>query len=65
VQVGRSGMGGERMIIGNKEKTIVLFLHFQKIPDRPEIISQMEISGWPDAAYYSFHLPVRINEIRI
>jgi hypothetical protein len=38
------------MNIGNEKIAVVIFLHFQKATHRAEIISEVQISGWPDAA---------------
>jgi hypothetical protein len=42
-------MRGERMNIGNEKIAVVIFLHFQKAAHRAEIISEVQISGWPDS----------------
>ena len=37
------------MNIGNEKVAVVIFLHFQKTTHGTEIISEVQISGWPDA----------------
>jgi hypothetical protein len=44
-------MRGKGMIIGDEEKTLVLFLHPDKTFQRPEIIPEVKVSRWPDSAY--------------
>jgi hypothetical protein len=48
-------VGGQGMIVCNKKVTVMLLLHFYKIPDSPKIISQMKVSRWPDATNYDIH----------
>jgi hypothetical protein len=46
---------GKRMNIGNEKIAVVIFLHFQKATHRSEVISEVQISGWPDSTnYYLF-----------
>jgi hypothetical protein len=37
------------MNIGNEKIAVVIFLHFQKATHSTEIISEVQISGWPDS----------------
>jgi hypothetical protein len=43
------------MIVGNEEITVVFLLHFDEVPERPEVVAQVKVSGRPDAAEYCFH----------
>jgi hypothetical protein len=43
------------MIIGNEEIAMMLILHFDKVPESAEVISQVKISGRPDATNNCFH----------
>jgi hypothetical protein len=38
------------MNIGDEKIAVVIFLHFQKATHRAKIISEVQISGWPDSA---------------
>ena len=42
------------MYVGNEKIAIVFFLHFQKAAYRAEIVSQVQVPGWPDAANYNW-----------
>ena len=48
-------MGGERMVIGNKEKAVVIVLHLNEILQRPEIISKMQPARAANTANHRFH----------
>ena len=50
------GVGGKAVPIGNEEQTVVFILHFHKTLHCAVIIAKMQVSGWPDAANYFFHL---------
>jgi len=50
LKVSGRGMRGERMNIGDEKIAVVIFLHFDETAHGTEIISEMQISGWPDSA---------------
>jgi hypothetical protein len=43
------------MIVGYKKVAMMLILHLDKVPESAEIITQVKVSGWPDAADDCFH----------
>jgi len=43
------------MIICDKEEAAVNSLHFKEIPDCPEIISKVKVTGWSDTTYDDSH----------
>lgn len=56
MQVGGCRMRGQGVVIGNKEETLVFFLHFNKTFQSSEIISQMQISGRANTTNNNIHL---------
>jgi len=55
VQVHRSGVGGQGMIIRNEEEALVLMLHLDKIPECTKVVSKVQVPGRPDSAYDCIH----------
>lgn len=45
------------MIVGDEEKAIILPLHFEEVAYRTEVVAEVQVACWPDAAYYRFHEP--------
>jgi hypothetical protein len=48
-------MGGKGVIVGNKKVAMMLMLHLDEVPEGPDIIAQVKVSGRPDAADNCFH----------
>src|SRR6476661_3364063 len=49
------------MVIGNKEEAVIILLHFDKVLYRSIIVSKVQFSGAPDAAYSSFHTTAKVS----
>jgi len=48
-------MRRQRMVVGDEEKAPFRVLHFDKVPERPEIVSEVQVSGRPYSTDNSFH----------
>ena len=55
MKVGRGGMGGEGMVVGNKEIAGIFVLHLYEILQCTEVITQVKVACWPYAADDGFH----------
>jgi hypothetical protein len=64
MQVGRGRVGSKRVVISNKEIAVIFILHFDKILQCPEIITEVKVSCGPDAADNCIHNNVWVKKIR-
>ena len=56
VQARRVVMRSQRMVIRDEKVAFRIVLHSDEIAQRPEIVSQMELSGGSDATEYYIHV---------
>jgi len=61
MKIGRSRMGGERVIISNKEETLILVLHSQEIAHSTKIISKVKFTSWSNSTNNYIHV-AKINK---
>src|SRR5690606_33008287 len=62
MQVGRGRVGSKRVVISNKEIAVIFILHFDKILQCPEIITEVKVSCGPDAADNCIHNNVWVKK---
>lgn len=47
---------GERVPVGDEEITVIVVLHADEVGYRTEIVAEMKVACWANAAYYFFHV---------
>ena len=49
-------MGGKGMVVGNEEIAVVFILHFDKVAQSAEIVTEVQVASGADAAAHDFTL---------
>jgi len=49
------------MVVGNKKVAMIFILHFNKITQSAKVITEVQITGWPDSTYNCIHKKKRFR----
>ena len=65
IQVARSGMSGQRMVVRHEKVAVVLLLQLHEIAEGTEIVAQMQVARRADAAAHNLTLDVISHRHRV